>query len=191
MCWFQLALSSGVGTTQSTECSYLPRTAGAQECWGLPDLVWEGLQLGERVSPVMCDWLSPGPAERANRKCSLRCGMSGFFYDLELSGSAEFLCAGRKAGQTSLRFLRNYTWLGSPFSDLSTVFAWFLFPCTMLTSSNEKWFGWVRHWAWMCQEIHGCFQMLQTMHCGELPNLSAFLFRSKIPRDFTPNGISV
>lgn len=141
VCWFQLALSSSVGTTQSTECSYLPRTAGAQECWGLPDLVWEGLQLGERVSPVMCDWLSPGPAERANRKCSLRCGMSGFFYDLELSGSAEFLCAGRKAGQTSLRFLRNYTWLGSPFSDLSTVFAWFLFPCTMLTSSNEKWFG--------------------------------------------------
>lgn len=191
MCWFHLALSSSVGITERTERSHLPRTAGAQECWGLPDLVWEGLQLGERVSAVMCGWLSPGPAERTNRKCSLHCSMSGFFYDLGLSGSAEFLWVGTKAGQTSLPFLSNYTWLGSPFSDLSAVFSWFPFPCTMLISSNEKWFGWVRHWAWMCREIHRCFQMLQTMNYGKLPSQSAFLFMSKIPGNFTPNGIYV
>lgn len=39
-----------VGTTESTECSCSPHTAGAQECWGLPALVvWEGLRFRGEV----------------------------------------------------------------------------------------------------------------------------------------------
>lgn len=120
-----------VGTTESTECSYSPHTAGAQECWGLPALVvWEGLRFRGEVlfwSVIGChQGLQKEQTE--NAASDVAWVIPSMTWGSRFAGvrKASLICL-------SLPVIR-----GWDSSQTFWLFFVFIFPCTTLAFPHEK-----------------------------------------------------
>lgn len=85
VCWFHLALCSGVGTRQCEECHCLPHTASAQGLFRPVHVSGLGRAwVWKKALSCLRDWLSPGQRgeNRASGKCRTWCVIKNSFCSL-------------------------------------------------------------------------------------------------------------
>lgn len=120
-----------VGTIESTESSYSPHTAGAQDCWGLPALVvWEGLRFRGEV----LFWSVIGCHQGLQKEQTENAASDVAWVIPSMTWGSRFTGV-RKASLICLCLAVIRGWDSSQTFRLFFVF---IFPCTTLAFPHEK-----------------------------------------------------